>query len=168
MEMVKSSPMHQMQTIFREIQAYSFALWLVKLQLSFTQKLWWSLKYRHHTYFIERDFFSFESINSADNSVVIWKKFFSLLDVSESDKDYTPQVAVKKEEEKYVKSYIFLWVVFNSLFQEAKPVASCREVLSNMCNAGQGTWKNNTGIQTANINKANIIIKKPQPMWECK
>lgn len=66
-------------------------------QLSLKQKWWWNLKYRYHTYFIDTDFFRFESINSADNSVVIWKKFFSLLDVSESDKNYTPQVAAKEE-----------------------------------------------------------------------
>lgn len=115
MYMVKPSPVHQMWTIFREIQACSFALWMVKLQLSLTQKGWWSLKYRHCTNFIDTDFFGFECINSADNSVVIWKKFFSLLDVSESDKNYTPQVAVKEEEAKHVKvnSYIFLWIVFN-------------------------------------------------------
>lgn len=46
----------------------------------------------HKQYFID----SSKLITSINNSVVIRKKFFSLLDVSESDKHYTPQVAEKQ------------------------------------------------------------------------
>lgn len=60
--------------------------------------------------FINTRFFSLESVNSVDNSIIIRKKFFSLLDVSESDKHYTPQVAVKEGKTKNVevKNYISL------------------------------------------------------------
>jgi len=61
------------------------------------------LTYTRRKYFNDTDFFSLESINSVDNSVVIRKKFFSLLDVSESHKHYTPQVAVKNRRAKHVE-----------------------------------------------------------------
>lgn len=64
------------------------------------------MKHTHKKYCNGTDFFSPESINSIDDSVVIRKKFFSLLDVSESDKHYTPQGAIKKRKAKHVSKQL--------------------------------------------------------------
>lgn len=68
--------------------------------------------YIHSKHFNDTDFFSLETINSVDNSIVIRKKFFSLLDVSESDKHYTPQLAVKKGKAKHVEVHNYISLLF--------------------------------------------------------